>query len=207
MKTSILVSSLAAIVFLVPQSHAAISTYLTETTVSDGASLHMNWNPTTFWSADVGFHTGGEPLYLTAANWQNDPFDGLSYAQGYIGSWSGTSLNLSTSFIPADSTVDGSLSYSGYIDLKPVDDTSSAFAGLRYDLGGGDYLYGWVNYATNSDSTALTFLGAAFNTVANEPIQAGQTAVSAVPEPASLLGLAGLLSGGFFLRGRRQRAI
>lgn len=203
MKIKTFASSLAVAISLATGSHAAISTYLTQTTVSDGASLHMNWNSTTFWSAEVGVHTGSEPLYLTAASYNFDPFEfSFMYQQGYIGSWSGTALSLSTTFIAAGFTVDGSLSYSNYIDLTPVDGTASTYAGLRYNLGGGNYHYGWVNYSTNSESTEITLLGAGFNTIANEPVQAGQT--TAVPEPSAAW-IGGLFAGIALFRRRVGR--
>lgn len=202
MKIKTLASSLAVVISLATQSSAAISTYLNQVSVSSGSSLHMNWNPTSLWFAEVGSHTGGEPLYLSSASYVPDFDFGTYYQQGYIGSWSGTALSLSTAFIAAGSTVDGSLSFSNYIDLTPVDGTASTYAGLRYDLGGGNYHYGWVNYSTNSDSTVITFLGAGFNTIANEPVQAGQT--TAVPEPSAAW-IGGLFAGIALLRRRVGR--
>lgn len=202
MKFKTLVSSLAAIFCLATHSSATISSYLDQTIVPTNKSLHMNWNPTDAWTAVIGSHTGGEPLYLSSAT-NYDFGDGdLSYSQGYIGSWGGTALSLSTGYINLASTVNSSLSFSNYIDLTPVDNSNSTFSGLRYDLGGGNYHYGWINYSTNADSTQITLLGAAFNTVVNEPILAGQTSV--IPEPSAAW-ISGLLGSVILLRRRVSR--
>jgi hypothetical protein len=204
MKIRTIASALAAVLSLAAQSSAEIVMYSTPTTVSNGGSVKMNWSPGGGWSVATGQHYGSEPLYLSSALYL-DYGDGPEYNQGYIGSWQGTALSLSTGFISASAVVDGGLGYSGYIDLTPVNNSTSTYAGLRYDLGGGNYNYGWVNYATNANSTEITLLGAAFNTTANEPIFAGQTsAIAAVPEPSEyLLGGVPALLGGFMLLRRR----
>lgn len=167
----------------------------------------MAWSPGGGWSVQTGFASNVGPLYLSPAFLFEEEF-GDVYAAGFIGSANGTSLSLSTAFINANAVIDGSLLYSGNIDLTPVDNSSSTYAGLKYDLGGGNYNYGWVNYATNANSTEITLLGAAFNTTANEPIFAGQTSsIAAVPEPSEyLLGGVPALLGGFVLLRRRAVA-
>ena len=171
-------------------------------TVSSGQSLHMNWTPGSGWFTEIGSHTGGEPLYLTPTTFMFDPDMGMMSNPADVGSWSGTALSLSKTYSVFDSAIDGDLEYSNYLDLFPNGD-SNYYSGLRYDLGGGDYCYGWVNYVTNADSSSITLEGAAFNTIANEPIRAGQlTDASPVPEPASLFSTVCLAASALVLRRR-----
>jgi hypothetical protein len=113
----------------------------------------------------------------------------------------GNAFSISTINSSANEVIDGNLTYSNYTESNPAGN-GTYFAGLRYDLGEGNFNYGWVNYSTNEGSTAITFLGAAFNTTANESILAGQT-VTAVPEPSGQLAIAGLI--GMLLRRRVRR--
>ncbi len=197
---------LSASLSLIAPATAAIDAYATVTIIPSQQSLHMNWTPLGGWAVALGGPSNVQPLYLTPAFFvSDDPFPPM-YAQGFVGSANATPLSLSTAFIAADTTVGTSLSYSGNIDLSPVDNSLSTYAGLRYNLGGGNYHYGWVQYATNADSTRITLLGAAFNAVANQTILAGQgPSVAATPEPsACLLGGSPALIGGFALMRRRR---
>ena len=69
--------------------------------------------------------------------------------------------------------------------------SSSAYWGLAYAVGGGNFNYGWVQLSYDASTTTATFLGAAINTTPNQSILVGQ-----VPEPSALsllaLGLGGL---------------
>lgn len=168
MKISTLVSCLAAVLCLATSSSAAISIYLMETTVVSGQSLKMDWNPNAGWSAQIGNHTGGDSLYLTPKVFEE--FDGDIYeTPAMVGCWAYNAFSISTSNRSADGLIDGTLSYSNHTESNPAGN-GTYFAGLRYDLGEGNFNYGWVNYSTNADSTVITFLGAAFNTTANESI-------------------------------------
>lgn len=200
MKIRTLVSGLAAALCLAASSSAAISTYLTDTTAVSNQSLKMDWTPAEGWSAAIGSHTGGDSLYLTPTVFLD--FDGEIFEQpAMVGSWAGNAFSISTINISANGIIDGNLTYSNHTESNPAGN-DTYFAGLRYDLGEGNFNYGWVNYSTNADSTEITFLGAAFNTTANESILAGQT-VTAVPEPSGQLAIAGLI--GMLLRRRVVR--
>jgi hypothetical protein len=205
MKIKTLVTGLAAVLCLATASSAAISTYLAETTVSTGQSLKMDWTPNAGWSALIGSHSGGDPLYLTPTEFMD--FDGEIFANpAMVGSWAaGNAFSISTSNRSANGIIDGTLTYSNSTESNPAGN-GTYFAGLRYDLGEGNFNYGWVNYSTNADSTEITFLGAAFNTTANESILAGETStVTAVPEPGGQLAIAGLIGSGLLLRRRASR--
>lgn len=204
MKIKTLVTGLAAVLCLATASSAAISTYLTETLVATGQSLIMDWNPGEGWFAAIGSHTGGDSLYLTPTEFFD--FDGEIFANpALVGSWAGNAFSISTSNSSANGIIDGGLTYSNSTESKPAGN-GTYFAGLRYDLGEGNFNYGWVNYSTNADSSEITFLGAAFNTTANESILAGQASeVSPVPEPSGQLAIAGLIGSGLLLRRRASR--
>jgi hypothetical protein len=66
------------------------------------------------------------------------------------------------------------------------------------------YNYGWASITTSADGLSATLNGVAFETEANVAINAGDTGVSAVPEPGSLVSLAALLSSAALIRTRRK---
>lgn len=76
--------------------------------------------------------------------------------------------------------------------------SSSAYWGLAYAVGGGNFNYGWVQLSYDASTTTATFVGAAINTTPNQSILVGQ-----VPEPSALSLLAVALGGLATLR-RRQ---
>lgn len=204
MKIKPLVSGLAAVLCLATSASAAISSYLTQTTVTTGQSLKMDWNPEEGWAATIGNHSGDDSLYLTPTELL-DFGDEIFANPAVVGSWAGNAFSISTTNSSANGLIDGTFTYSNLTESKPAGN-GTYFAGLRYDLGEGNFNYGWVNYSTNADSSEITFLGAAFNTTANEPILAGQTSeVSPVPEPSGQLAIAGLIGSGLLLRRRASR--
>jgi len=76
--------------------------------------------------------------------------------------------------------------------------SSSAYWGLAYAVGGGNFNYGWVQLSYDASTTTATFLGAAINTTPNQSILVGQ-----VPEP-SALSLLAVGIGGLALVRRRS---
>lgn len=201
MKIKTLVTGLAAVLTLATSSSAAISTYLTQTTVATGQSLIMDWNPEEGWGAAIGGHTGGDSLYLTPTEFM-DFGDEIFAFPALVGSWANNAFSISTTNSSVNGIINGGLTYSNKTESNPAGN-GTYFAGLRYDLGEGNFNYGWVNYSTNADSSEITFIGAAFNTTANESILAGQTStVTAVPEPSGQLAIAGLIGSGLLLRRR-----
>jgi len=77
--------------------------------------------------------------------------------------------------------------------------SSSAYWGLAYAVGGGNFNYGWVQLSYDASTTTATFIGAAINTTPNQEILVGQ-----VPEPSALSLIATGLSGLAMLRRRRS---
>ena len=77
--------------------------------------------------------------------------------------------------------------------------SSSAYWGLAYAVGGGNFNYGWVQLSYDASTTTATFIGAAINTTPNESILVGQ-----VPEPSAVSLLAIGLSGLAMMHRRRS---
>lgn len=67
---------------------------------------------------------------------------------------------------------------------------------------GATYYYGWAEIIYGADKS-LTLVDFAYNTVADQSINAGQT--SAIPEPSSYAAFAGLLAGSAALYAKRRR--
>lgn len=84
---------------------------------------------------------------------------------------------------------------------------ASGFLGLRINQGGGNYNYGWAQFAFSSNpSGAATISGFAFETDVNTAILAGdQGGPAAVPEPGTWAAAALLAGGATYLRWRRRR--
>lgn len=100
------------------------------------------------------------------------------------------------------STIDSSGTYNAFWNHSISSSFSENYFGIRYDLGSGNYNYGWVGLSFDSASGIGTFLGAAINTTPNLAISAG-----VVPEPSStcLLGL-GIGALAFVIAGKRRAA-
>ena len=81
------------------------------------------------------------------------------------------------------------------------------YVGMRLwegDTNDGHYNYGWASITTSADGLSATLNGIAFESEINTPIKAGDTGVSAVPEPGSLVSVAALLSSAALIRTRRK---
>jgi hypothetical protein len=76
------------------------------------------------------------------------------------------------------------------------------YVGLKWDIGGGNFRYGWARLdVTSPNQGTATLFSYAYESEANTPIAAG---AGAVPEPASLALLAA--GGGALALKRRRRA-
>jgi len=120
------------------------------------------------------------------------------YNSGYAGD------GFTLASVNPDSAINSGLAYSGNINRLPLPQNS--YYGFRYAVGSADtpsYHYGWANFTANG--TDLILNAAAINTTAGEPILAGQTTTSAVPEPGAWLPSA-LLVFGAVIRRRRSRS-
>ncbi len=83
---------------------------------------------------------------------------------------------------------------------------ASGFLGLRINQGGGNYNYGWAQFAFSSDpSGAATISGFAFETDVNTAILAGDVGPAPIPEPGTWAAAALLLGGAAYARWRKRR--
>jgi hypothetical protein len=77
---------------------------------------------------------------------------------------------------------------------------TTGYVGLRLDAGGGNFYYGWAQVTYNVGSFSL--IDVAYQSTPNTSILAGATAI---PEPAPLAALCGVVAMGAALRWRRCR--
>ena len=103
---------------------------------------------------------------------------------------------------------DGTIVYTTNDSDHPlVSGLTDFYVGMRLwegDTNDGNYNYGWASITTSADGLSATLNGIAFESVANKAINAGDTGVSAVPEPGSLVSVAALLSSAALIRKRRK---
>lgn len=119
-----------------------------------------------------------------------------------FGEWNNAPFLISASPLAENSSVKLAGAFNGQNHLYDSDALfENAYYGIRYDLGGGDTLYGWINLSTNSSGALINAV--AFNDVANQDILAGQLA--AIPEPAAYASSLALITGLCALFGRRRR--
>jgi hypothetical protein len=81
------------------------------------------------------------------------------------------------------------------------------YVGMRLwegDTNDGNYNYGWASITTSADGLSATLNGIAFESEINTPINAGDTGITAVPEPGNVVSLAALLSSAALIRKRRK---
>jgi len=169
--------------------------------LSSGQSLLMNWSPSSSYTVQsYPYRTMGS-VFLAPT--QTQPDYGFGYGSStnpaMAGSWGGSSLTGSTSELNSGAVIGTGTTFSGWNVIEPSGGSSASYMGLAYDLGDGNYNYGWMKYSTSSDSSTITFLGAAMNTTTNESILAGQ-----VPEPSALSLLAVGLGALAMMRRRRS---
>jgi hypothetical protein len=91
---------------------------------------------------------------------------------------------------------------SAWLTNIPLDNFigTRGYAGIVFDIPGGSPHFGYLDIAISADSRTLTLYGGAYESLANTPIQVP------VPEPASLVFLAGGAAGLAAWRRRRGRA-
>jgi len=97
----------------------------------------------------------GDVISSGQATWNNNGLESTSFQ----------SLNWASSY-------NGSLSNDGnFVDV------TDKFVGLRFNISGQTH-YGWVRLDVNADATVWAIKDYAYNTTPNEPINAGQSALS-----------------------------
>lgn len=78
----------------------------------------------------------------------------------------------------------------------------TGYYGLRI-ANGSDSFYGWARVTNTGRGGTVTLHDFAINTIANDPITAGE--MSAIPEPSTYAAIAGLLAGSAAMLRRRSR--
>jgi hypothetical protein len=103
----------------------------------------------------------------------------------------------------ANNTINSQLPWDLAAPSTSGDVGNNNYVGLRMDLGGGNYNYGWVAFAPKItiDEFVYTITGFAFQGTPNTPIAAGD--VGAIPEPSTVACL--LLGGSAFVFSRHRR--
>jgi hypothetical protein len=190
---------------------AAIAIVTTPVSVESNDRTYLNFDGTTLaiGSNNIGYKLQmrlqrdemGDVIFLTK---HNDTF-------GYSGD--------GFTFAIAETVISSALAYNGDLFTSAPYHVSSFYYGFKYGTGSGgsiQYHYGWVNLTVDlSGGTftspysrgTLTVNSAAINTISGESILAGQTAVTAVPEPGMWVPSSLLVCGGVYVRFiRRHRA-
>ncbi len=165
------------------------------TSANAGQGIGFGYNPITFAIADTGETPGS--VMGRSAYWPGKGFFDQSFIDGdYTGGSNQAEISLGP--IAVGNTIGSSTTWSSRDFLSQGLD---AYYGIRFDEGGGNYNYGWVEVSTAGNN--LTFVAAGVSQTFNASILAGATPV---PEPSTnvLLGLAG--GGAALVALRRKRA-
>jgi hypothetical protein len=112
------------------------------------------------------------------------------------------SYTITSSPIVFGVTIDSTLGFTNNIFIS--ESFSNAYYGLAYQAGG-NFNYGWLKLSYDADGYDATLVAGGMNTTLNESILAGQTAVTAVPEPRMWMPSLVLVLGVAFRR-RRSRS-
>ncbi len=103
---------------------------------------------------------------------------------------------------------DGTIEYTTRASEHPLGSGLTDFyVGMRLwegDTNNSRYNYGWASITTSADGLSATLNGIAFESEINKPINAGDTGITAVPEPGNVVSLAALLSSAALIRKRRK---
>lgn len=162
-------------------SHAAVTRQgLNLTSSNAGQGIGFTYNPVTFEISNSGEQVGAVMARTTYQPGKS--FFTQSYLNGdYVGG--SNQAQITSTPVAYESIVSPELSWTSRVFLNQG--LSDTYYGIRFDQGGGNYNYGWVQLKTPGNDMVL--VEASVNQTANESIR-----VSTVPEPStSLLGLAG----------------
>lgn len=109
---------------------------------------------------------GGSPFVLPLALNAMDP---INSSANFL---TGGSKNLGA--LVNYTSISSSVTYTGTISNGNFLGQTDKFLGARFDIGGNTH-YGWVRLDVAADGTTITVKDYAYNTIATESIQAGQT--------------------------------
>ena len=143
-------------------------------------------------------HSAADNVYLNKAN-LDGPAVGAGFAMSNLGS--GTSIGSGSIFNNSVRSYFDRNNAGGYSWNTNANGTTG-YVGLQFDISSQTH-YGWARVTYNDGSNNIALHDFAYESVAGQSINAGDT--GAVPEPSrTLLALAGL--GGVALRRRRKQA-
>jgi hypothetical protein len=172
---------LGATALCAANTQAAVTRQVLNLTSSNGGQgIGFSYNPVTFEISNSGERVGA--VMARSGYQQGKGMYGQSYLNGDYNGGS-NQAQITTSSVAYDSIVSSSLSWTSRVYFNQG--LSDTYYGIRFDQGGGNYNYGWVNLKT--PGTDVVFVEASVNQTASQSIR-----VSTIPEPStSLLGLAG----------------
>jgi len=165
----------------------------------DDTYLSLFWNPIDGFTTQTGIESG---VYFIVGNAGGSPFPPPTPAQ--IASETGSLNGLSTAGEAAYGTVlEGGWQFSNHTYYNPNNNETASYFGMDYDLGGGNYNLGWVEYSTSADGATITLLDAYMNTTPNDPVTVG-VGIVPTPEPSTtaLVAIGGI--GGLMMIRRRK---
>lgn len=122
----------------------------------------------------------------------NNPFPSIDYASAL------SSGDLITASATAGGPFQGSMAYGANNPNAEFNNAIGAFIGLEFPIGGVNH-FGWVRVTIDNAAGSFVINDWAYNTVAGEPIRAGQ-----IPEPTALGLLAAGAAGVAAMRRRRS---
>lgn len=187
-------ASLGAFGFAQAANGAIVYTDIPDATAIQGQTLYINLDGVGYNEFAVAAHTNS--IRVNPYNIGTQDSKTLTSGTYYVDSFAAGAL------IGPEAKEAGGARFAGrqagpyFYSFVGVD----KYVGLKWDVGAGDFLYGWAQVDVTSDNFGTaTLSGFAYETQANTPIVAGATGI---PEPSSLALLA---AGGGALALKRRR--
>ena len=161
-----------------------------------GEGIGIGYNFTTFSLSNTGEQVGS-----VMARSGYFPGKGFVSSSSLNGNYAGGSnqAKVSSASVSFGATIDSSLNWSSRINISQgLGDT---YYGIRFDNGGGNFSYGWLDLKTPGNN--VTFVSSGVEQSLNTGIRAGST--TSIPEPSSAAVFAGLAGGAVALTNLRRR--
>jgi hypothetical protein len=161
-------------------------------------------SPGAKWRGDFVGVTNGLEIYNS--NYQQWGLDGDNGVMFAVNSLAYAAIRNFSS----GATIDGAATFADFIkhtgfryEANPAapDFGANSFVGFK-----ANGKYGWLEVTWESSTDTFEILSGAYQDQVGVAIHAGDTGVSAIPEPASLLSTMGLLASGLLIRRRKLAA-
>jgi hypothetical protein len=161
-----------------------------------GEGIGIGYNFTTFSLSNTGEQFGS--VMARSGYFPGKGFVSSSFLNGdYRGG--PNQAKVSSASVSFGATIDSSLNWSSRINISQgLGDT---YYGIRFDNGGGNFSYGWLDLKTPGNN--VTFVSSGVEQSLNTGIRAGST--TSIPEPSSAAVFAGLAGGAVALTNLRRR--